>query len=99
LTFLEADTTQYDVAVLVLCTWYFASPTVLSDILSALSKRVSRIFISEWSLSSANADTHILAALTQAAFERHNPDARPNIRTIFSPAAIKAAAIATGWGI
>ncbi|KZP09946.1 S-adenosyl-L-methionine-dependent methyltransferase [Athelia psychrophila] len=97
LKFLEDDDTKYDIAVLVLCTWYFSSSEVLANTLSALSKRVSRICIAEWSLSSATADTHILAALTQAALERHNPNSSSNVRTLFSPAAIKSAAKETGW--
>jgi len=97
LKFLADDDTKYDIGVLVLCTWYFSSTEVLTNTLNALSKRVSRICIAEWSLSSATADTHILAALTQAALERHNPNSSSNVRTLFSPAAIKLAAKETGW--
>jgi len=99
LQFLEDDNTKYDVGVLVLCTWYFSSSEVLINTFKALSKRVSRICIAEWSLSSAIADTHILAALTQAALERHNPNSSSNVRTLFSPAAIKATAKETGWAV
>lgn len=99
LKFLAEDDTKYDISVLVLCTWYFSSSEVLANTLTALAKRVSRICIAEWSLSSATADTHILAVLAQAALERHDPNSSSNIRTLFSPGAIKSAAKETGWSV
>ncbi|KAK0486810.1 S-adenosyl-L-methionine-dependent methyltransferase [Armillaria luteobubalina] len=95
--FLETGDGEYDIAVLVLCTWYFASPKVLSDMFLTLAKsKVNRICIAEWSLSSARAQSHILAAFTQAALQNHNPSSSSNIRTLFSPAVLEASAIEAG---
>ncbi|PBK85880.1 S-adenosyl-L-methionine-dependent methyltransferase [Armillaria gallica] len=95
--FLKNDDGEYDVAALVLCTWYFASPKVLSDMLSTLTKsKIGKVCIAEWGLSSTQAQSHILAALAQAAVQYHNPSSSSNIRTLFSPAVIEASAIEAG---
>ncbi len=95
--FLKNDDGEYDIAVLVLCTWYFASPKVLSDMLLTLAKsKVGKVCIAEWSLSSVQAQSHILAALAQAAVQYHNPSSSSNIRTLFSPAVLEASAIEAG---
>ncbi|PBK62072.1 S-adenosyl-L-methionine-dependent methyltransferase [Armillaria solidipes] len=95
--FLENDDGEYDIAVLVLCTWYFASPEVLSDMLLTLAKsKVDKVCIAEWSLSSAQAQSHILATLAQAAVQYHKPSSSSNIRTLFSPAVLEASAIEAG---
>jgi hypothetical protein len=97
LEFLESDTTHYDVAILALCIWYFGSPAEIRATLNVLAKRVDRICIAEWSLSSPTAHTHVLAALTQGALECHNPAPASNIRTIASPAFIRQSAEELGW--
>ncbi|KAK0432464.1 S-adenosyl-L-methionine-dependent methyltransferase [Armillaria borealis] len=95
--FLKNDDGEYDIAVLVLCTWYFASPKVLSDMLLTLAKsKVDKVCIAEWSLSSTQAQCHILAALAQAALQYHKPSSSSNIRTLFSPAVLEASAIEAG---
>ncbi|KAK0440463.1 S-adenosyl-L-methionine-dependent methyltransferase [Desarmillaria tabescens] len=95
--FLKNHDGQYDIAVLVLCTWYFASPKVLSDMLSMLAKsNVGKVCIAEWSLSSNQAQSHILAALAQAALQYHNLSSSANIRTLFSPAVLEASATVAG---
>ncbi|KAI0063528.1 S-adenosyl-L-methionine-dependent methyltransferase [Artomyces pyxidatus] len=98
---LEADDTQYDAAVLAICIWYFNTPTLLRDTLAALAKRVRTVYIAEWSLSSPlqTAQTHVLAALTQAALEAHNPAPHSNIRIAASPVVIRAQAAASGWAL
>ncbi|KAG7439306.1 uncharacterized protein BT62DRAFT_1058179 [Guyanagaster necrorhizus] len=88
--FLKKDHDKNDVA-------YFASPQVLRDALSAPAKsKVTKICIPEWSLSSAQAQCHILAALTQAAIQYHKPSLSSNIRTLFSPAVLEMSAIEAG---
>ncbi|KAI0042008.1 SAM-dependent methyltransferase-like protein [Auriscalpium vulgare] len=96
---LESDETDYDAAVISLCIWYFHAPSVLAATLAALAKRVRTVYIAEWSLSSVSGagQTHILAALTQAALDTHKEAPRSNIRIAVSPVAIKAAANAAGW--
>ncbi|KAK0209899.1 S-adenosyl-L-methionine-dependent methyltransferase [Armillaria fumosa] len=95
--FLKTDDGEYDIAVLVLCTWYFASPKVLSDMFLTLAKsKVNKICVAEWSLSSTQAQGHILAAFAQAALQYHNPSSSSNIRTLFSPAVLEASAIKAG---
>lgn len=92
---------NYDIAVMTLCTWYFASPAVLNELLLALVNRVKHVCIAEWSLSSASGlgNAHVLAALTQAARECHDPKSEANIRTILSPQQITAAAVNSGWSL
>ncbi|KAK0190159.1 SAM-dependent methyltransferase [Armillaria mellea] len=95
--FLTNDDGDYGIAVLGLCTWYFASPRVLSDILVTLTRsKVSKVCIAEWSLSSAEAQSHILAALVQAALQYHNPSSSSNICTLFSLPIIEASTIEAG---
>ncbi|KAH8096773.1 S-adenosyl-L-methionine-dependent methyltransferase [Cristinia sonorae] len=106
ITFVQADPVQYirnvsgefTTAVLAHCIWYFASPSVLSDILKALSTRVQRICIAEYNLTASDprAIPHLLAALTQAAVEAHDPESTSNIRTLLSPDAINAHAVGVG---
>ncbi|KAE9386895.1 S-adenosyl-L-methionine-dependent methyltransferase [Gymnopus androsaceus JB14] len=100
LDFLRSESnTEYDVTVLSICIWYFASPSVLVPILRALSTRSKRIFIAEWSLSASKMESqpHVLAALTQAALECRKPSSISNVRTVLSPVAIEASAKEAGW--
>jgi len=100
LDFLQSEPgTRYDITVLSICIWYFASPSVLLSILRTLSTRSTRIFIAEWSLSSSKMESypHVLAALAQAALECRKPSSVSNVRTVLSPVAIEAYAKEAGW--
>lgn len=102
LDFLQSEPgTRYDIAVLSICIWYFASPSVLLSILRTLSTRSTRIFIAEWSLSSSKMESypHVLAALAQAALECRKPSSVSNVRTVLSPVAIEAFAKEAGWTV
>ncbi|THU98612.1 S-adenosyl-L-methionine-dependent methyltransferase [Dendrothele bispora CBS 962.96] len=94
--FLQSDEGEYDVAVLVLCTWYFMSPRVLTETLSALVTRVKRVCIAEWDLSDGKAPTHVLAVLTQAALESRKSGSISNVRTLFTASTIRTLAAAAG---
>ncbi|KAF5366312.1 hypothetical protein D9758_005717 [Tetrapyrgos nigripes] len=97
--FLNSDESgEYDIAVLVLCTWYFSTPSILTETLSALNKKAKRILIAEWDLSSGKPSTnaHVLAVLTQAALEVRKEETVSNVRTLFTPSTIEAAASEAG---
>ena len=98
--FLQNTTERYPTAVLAQCSWYFASPRVWSDILTALLERVDRVCISEYSLTASDprATAHVLATFAQAALEarKNDPESKSNCRTVFSPERLKSAAIAAG---
>ncbi|OSX61947.1 hypothetical protein POSPLADRAFT_1142517 [Postia placenta MAD-698-R-SB12] len=96
--FLRGTTDKYTTAVLAQCIWYFSSPQTLSAILAALAPRVKRICLSEYALTASDprAAPHVLAALTQASLECRKPTSESNIRTVLSPAALKAAASTAG---
>ncbi|KAF9806659.1 hypothetical protein IEO21_08614 [Rhodonia placenta] len=98
LEFLRGTANKYTTAVLAQCIWYFSSPATLSAILAALAPRVKRICLSEYALTASDprAVPHLLAALTQASLECRKPTSESNIRTVLSPAALKAAASTTG---
>ncbi|KAL2138874.1 hypothetical protein VTI28DRAFT_6070 [Corynascus sepedonium] len=96
----NADT-QWDVAVLAHCIWYFQSGDTLRQILSALRGRVARVCLAEWALHATEpaATAHVLAALARATFEAHRVDSIENIQTPMSPQAIKEAVGQAGWAI
>ena len=96
----NADT-QWDVAVLAHCIWYFRSADTLRQILSALRGRVARVCLAEWALHATEpgATAHVLAALARATFEAHRVDSTENIQTLASPRAIKEAVGQAGWKI
>ena len=96
----------FDVVVLSHCIWYFSAPEVLAELLRLVSekKAAKRICIAEYSLSSSTGPSglpHVFAALAQASLEcRKDPsETRSNIRTILSPSAISAIAVAEGWKV
>lgn len=97
-TFLQSSTEHYTTAVLAQCSWYFASPQVLADILGALLARADRVCISEYSLtaSDARAAPHVLATFAQAALECRKPASVSNVRTVFSPERLRTAARSVG---
>ncbi|KAJ7274532.1 S-adenosyl-L-methionine-dependent methyltransferase [Mycena haematopus] len=85
----NSDAPPYDVVVLSHSLWYFSSPTDILNTLRVVATRARRVCIAEWSLSSAEATTHILAVLTQAAMECRKPASTSNVRTVVSPTRIK----------
>ncbi|KAA1477116.1 putative SAM-dependent methyltransferase [Dentipellis sp. KUC8613] len=95
------ETTTWDVAVLVLCTWYFPTADTVRATLAALRARVRRVCVAEWGLASAagRGQTHVLAALAQAALEAHNPAPESNIRVVVAPAELKRLAGAAGLAL
>ena len=101
IAFLKSSSERYTTAVLAQCSWYFASPQVLTDILAALLTRVDRVCISEYSLtaSDARATPHILAVLAQAALECRKPSSESNVRTVFSPARLRTAVANVGLAV
>lgn len=102
-TFLNAISkdaeTQWDVAVLAHCIWYFPSPATLDEIFSALRGRVTRVCLAEWALHATEpaASAHVLASLARATFESHRTGSNENIQTMISPSVIKEAAERAGW--
>ncbi|KAM5531145.1 hypothetical protein V8D89_015166 [Ganoderma adspersum] len=100
IAFLGRTTERYTTAVLAQCSWYFASPQVWSDILTALLARVDRVCVSEYALSAGDprAAAHVLATFAQASLEvrKDGDNSTSNVRTVFSPARLKSAAIAAG---
>ncbi|KAI0777571.1 S-adenosyl-L-methionine-dependent methyltransferase [Trametes elegans] len=97
--YLQTTTDHYTTAIMAQCTWYFAEPRVLSEILAALLSRVDRVCISEYSLvaSDHRAFPHVLATLAQASLECRNPNSQSNIRTVLSPDRIRKVASAAGF--
>jgi SAM-dependent methyltransferase len=93
--------TQWDVAVLAHCIWYFPSADTLRQILSALRGRVARVCLAEWALHATEpaATAHVLAALARATFEAHRVDSTENIQTMASPRAIKEVVGQAGWKV
>ncbi|PCH38831.1 S-adenosyl-L-methionine-dependent methyltransferase [Wolfiporia cocos MD-104 SS10] len=98
LAFLPRNTETYTTAVLAQCIWYFASPSTLSAILSALALRVQRICVSEYALVAGDprAAPHVLAVLAQAALECRKPTSESNVRTVMAPREIRSAAEVAG---
>ena len=90
---------EYDAAVLTHCIWYFASPTVLQDILRALQGRVKYVCIAEYALEARSPTSipHLLSAFTQNALFLRNPTSSSNIRTILAPTAIRELAECAGF--
>ncbi|OJT10830.1 hypothetical protein TRAPUB_12642 [Trametes pubescens] len=99
LDFLRGTTEHYTTAVMAQCTWYFATPQVVSDILAALLARADRVCISEYSLTAADyrAVPHVLSTLAQASLECRKPISTSNVRTVLSPDRLRNAAVAAGF--
>ncbi|CAL1711211.1 unnamed protein product [Somion occarium] len=88
--FLQSTPTNFTIAVLAHCIWYFASPETLESIFTQLARRVQRICLAEWSLTASDIRgmPHVFASLTQASLECRKKHTTSNIRTVLSPAAI-----------
>lgn len=112
ITFIQADAIEfisskhpspadppYDFAILAQSSWYFSSPAQLQATLRALGSVARRVCIAEYALTASqpSAFPHVLAALTQAALECRKPVSESNIRTVLSPAGIRA--LASGAGL
>lgn len=91
----------WDCAVLTHCIWYFLSPSILQEILTALVGRVRHLCVAEYALHATlpQAVPHVLAALARATLEAHKPQSESNIQTPLAPEAIKALAEKCGWNL
>lgn len=102
LEFLSRDQEpKWDVAILAHCIWYFKSPSLLAQILSALRGRVKNVLIAEYALHATEktATPHVLASLARAGFEAHREKSQENIQTTIGPAGIKKVAEGAGWKV
>jgi hypothetical protein len=92
-------TKVFDAAVLAHCLWYFSSPSVIFSILDALRNQSKRLLVAEWSLQATrpSAQSHVLAALAQAALESHKSKSHSNIRTVLGPKRLTDLALSAGW--
>ncbi|KAI1419966.1 SAM-dependent methyltransferase [Xylaria sp. FL1777] len=96
---LSAADRVWDVAVLAHCIWYFASESELEGILAALHGRVKRLWIAEYALHASEkaALPHVLAVLARGFLESFKEQSIENVRSPFSPSAIKNIAGKSQW--
>ncbi|KAK9776072.1 putative S-adenosyl-L-methionine-dependent methyltransferase [Seiridium cardinale] len=92
---------KWDVAVLAHCTWYFDSPLVLLSIFLALQDRVKRLCIAEYAMHATEkaAVPHVLAVLARSTLESFKEESSENVRSPFSPSAIKGIAGEATWKV
>lgn len=97
----DGEKGKWDVAILAHCIWYFATPSVLGDVLRALKGRVGRVCIAEYALHASNkaAEPHVLAVLATGMLESFKQKSTANVRSPLSPRAIKEIATAAGWQV
>ncbi|EHK22051.1 uncharacterized protein TRIVIDRAFT_151270 [Trichoderma virens Gv29-8] len=90
---------NWDYVVMAECIWYYSYPNDLVKMLQALRERVTSFLVAEWALKATEplAVPHLLAAITRASLEAHNPNSYHNIRCMLTPTNIKDIATATGW--
>lgn len=88
----------YDAVVMCHCLWYFSSKEEVRETFGVLKGKAKRLCVAEWGLQSreASAQPHILTALARATCEAHIPHSDHNIRTMISPATIKALSAEAG---
>ncbi|KFY77144.1 hypothetical protein V499_03402 [Pseudogymnoascus sp. VKM F-103] len=88
LSTLPSSAKPYDFVVLAHCIWYFETPVILSEIISALAGHTTRLCLAEWGLRANRAETlpHVVTALLLANIEakRLTPSTR-NVRSVLSP--------------
>ncbi|OBT85361.1 hypothetical protein VE02_05051 [Pseudogymnoascus sp. 03VT05] len=88
LSTLSSSAKPYDFVVFAHCIWYFETPAILSEIISALAGHTTRLCLAEWGLRANRAETlpHVVTALLLANIEakRLTPSTR-NIRSVLSP--------------
>lgn len=97
-TFIQENSTEWDVAVLAHSIWYFEEPNTLTAMLKALKGKVKKLCISEYALQASEwaAVPHLLTALGRGFLESKRSSLE-NIRTPLSPNAIKQRAQDVGW--
>jgi hypothetical protein len=85
--------------VLAHCLWYFSSSSLILSIFRVLKQHSKRLLLAEWSLVATHpsAQSHVLAALTQAALECRKPKSASNVRTVLAPKRLTELALAAGW--
>jgi hypothetical protein len=92
---------KYDIAVLLHCTYYFPSASILSQTLKDINPQVETLCIAEYALqvSLPAQQPHLLAVLAEQALEALKPmgESQSNVQTVLSPRAIIALADACGW--
>ncbi|KFY97793.1 hypothetical protein V498_01862 [Pseudogymnoascus sp. VKM F-4517 (FW-2822)] len=88
LSTLPPSAKPYDFVVLAHCIWYFETPAILSEIISALAGHTTRLCLVEWGLRADRAETlpHVVTALLLANIEakRLTPSTE-NVRSVLSP--------------
>ncbi|KAF2166859.1 hypothetical protein M409DRAFT_22912 [Zasmidium cellare ATCC 36951] len=101
LDYLTSISAVFDAAILAHSLWYFPSPTLILETFRALKGYSKRLLLAEWSLVATcpSAQTHVLAALAQAALECRKPESVSNVRTVLSPKRLKELALEAGWSL
>jgi hypothetical protein len=85
---------EYDYAIFSLCTFYFASPTLLRKTFKAISTKCKEIFVAEWSLTPSKSfpresQPHIPTIFLRAAVDSRKLKPTSNCRTILSPKSLR----------
>ncbi|KAK8850743.1 hypothetical protein IAR55_004663 [Kwoniella newhampshirensis] len=95
----DGDSKTFDVTVLAHCLWYFPSPSLILSTFRALKQHSKRLLLAEWSLvaTDPSSQSHVLAALAQAALECRKPKSESNVRTVLAPKRLTELALAAGW--
>ena len=94
---------KYDVAVLLHCTYYFPSASILSQTLKDVHPQVNTLCIAEYALQTSlpAQQPHLLAVLAEQALEALKPvgESQSNVQTVLSPRAIIALTSTYGWDL
>lgn len=98
-SFLQETKTSFDAIILVHCVWYFADPTMLSDIITACRAKTKRVIIAEYAASASLPEQwpHVLAAYTQAFAQANLLKSESNIQTLLTPQQIASIMKSQGW--
>ncbi|KAH8927432.1 hypothetical protein BT69DRAFT_1278012 [Atractiella rhizophila] len=100
---LPKEQDPYDATVLCHCSYYFESPSVLANILSAAKSKTKRIYFAEYALRASKMSQvpHVLSVLAQGALEAFLGEGKrqPNVRTTFTPNQVKETASKHGWKV
>ena len=96
--------TEWDVAVMAHCIWYFRGGAgELSRVLGALRGRVGRVCVAEYALSATGvkeAVPHVLAAIARGMLEAHRGGSSgENIQALISPDMVREVARGEGWKV
>ncbi|KAH8551839.1 S-adenosyl-L-methionine-dependent methyltransferase [Umbelopsis sp. PMI_123] len=99
----EADIhSDYDVAILSHCSFYFNNPEDLVNIFSSLRKKAKKLCFAEhlaYFPDSKQQLPHFLALSIHAQIQARVGSTRANIRTLFTPEMIREASEKAGWNI